>query len=282
MNKSTNGTVGGATFSVVTPNYNMADYLGETIESVLKNLKPGDEYYVIDGGSRDNSVDVINRYKSYLTGWVSEPDNGYAEALDKGFRRCKGDYLCYINSGDLLLGGALEAARRVLSESDADFIFGDDVLVDESGRVLVHSHGNVGSLKNMMLYGGWTPLQDACFWRKVLYQSIGGIDPSLKYAADYDLFLRGSIYGKCVYVPIIFSAFRRHDNQKSVSKSKYYEMERQLCRQKMLEKMNVGRLMKFVAGTYFWILVRWRHHVLRRIHRSSVTLGGPVKELSVS
>jgi hypothetical protein len=181
----------------------------------------------------------------------------------------------------LLLSGALEAAGRALAEADADLIFGDDVLIDETGRVIVHSHGNVGSLKNMMLYGGWTPLQDACFWRMGLYQRIGGIDPSLKYAADYDLFLRGSIYGKCVYVPKIFSAFRRHDNQKSVSEAKYYEMERQLCRKNMLEKMSVGRVMKFVAETYFWILVRWRHHVLRKFHGSNVTLGGPVKELSV-
>src|SRR6267378_1882064 len=121
--------------SVVTPSLNLGRYLRATIESVLGNLSAGDEYFIIDGGSTDGSVDLIRGYGSRVTGWVSEPDKGYADALAKGFARATGDILCWINAGDLLLPGALSAARRALTDSDAEMIFGDDLYLDEEGRV---------------------------------------------------------------------------------------------------------------------------------------------------
>ena len=215
MKSLENGAQG--TFSVVTPNYNMGRYLAETIESVLANLGPGDQYFVIDGGSSDESVEIIGRYEPRLTGWVSEPDHGYADALAKGFARSKSEFLCWVNSGDLLLMGALNSAKNILEESKADFIFGDDFYIDEQGRIIGFSKGYVRSLKNMMLFGGWTPLQDACFWKRSLYGSVGGINRDLEYAADYDLFLRFSLKGSSRYAPVAFSAFRKHTEQKSTS-----------------------------------------------------------------
>jgi glycosyltransferase involved in cell wall biosynthesis len=194
----------------------MAPYLEDTITSVIANLREGDEYFVVDGGSTDGSVDIIRRYASRLTGWVSEKDTGYADALAKGFMRATGDIQCWINAGDLYLFGAFDAARKLLIE-DLDMIFGDDFYIDEDNRVLSYSHGWVPNLRIAMLYGGWTPLQDACFWRRGLYQKISGIDRSLQYAADYDLFLRMALAGRTSYVPVAFSAFRRHSGQKSVS-----------------------------------------------------------------
>ena len=217
----------------------MAQYLPETIESVLVNLQPGDEYFIIDGGSTDGSVDVLRRYEAQLTGWVSEPDHGYADALAKGFHRCTGEFLCWINSGDLLLKGTLAAARQALAETGAGLIFGDDVFIDEHSRVISHTCGAVRSLKHMMLYGGWTPWQDACYWRHSLYQQVGGINPNLKYAADYDFFLRASWAGQALYVPKIFSAFRRHENQKSISDAMPYKTEKEQCRQQMFTSLAV-------------------------------------------
>lgn len=261
------------TFSIVTPNYNMARYLPETIESVLANLEPGDEYFIIDGGSTDGSVDVIKQYAPRLTGWVSEKDKGYAEALVKGFQRCTGEFLCWINSGDLHLRGTLQAARRSLTETGADLIWGDDVHVDESNKIIVHGRARVHSLKNMMLYGGWTPLQDACYWRRDLYERMGGLDPNLRFAADYDFFLRASCYGKCVYVPQIFSAFRRHENQKSISGSAAYEMERQQCRKRMLQRLGIPAFQRFWFEPWYWVIVHWRHYVGSRFHTSNVQQG---------
>lgn len=270
------------TFSVVTPNYNMARFLPETIESVLANLQPGDEYFIMDGGSTDGSGEIIERYTSHLAGWVSEPDNGYAEALAKGFRRCTGDFLCWVNSGDLLMKGALLAARQALTETGADLIFGDDLYVDERSRVILHSCGHVHSLKNMMLYGGWTLLQDACFWRRAMYERVGGIDPELKHAADYDFFLRASLTGKCLYVPKIFSAFRRHAEQRSISGSAQYEIEREFSRKRMIARLGVPRLQQVALESLYWFAVRWRFHVARRFHLTWVRSGTPVSQLTAS
>jgi glycosyltransferase involved in cell wall biosynthesis len=264
----------GGRFSVVTPNYNMAQFLAETLDSVLANLQPGDEYFVIDGGSTDGSVDILRNYGSRLTGWQSERDEGYADALEKGFRRCTGDFFCWVNSGDLLLKGALATARQALAETSAGLIFGDDVHIEEQGRVIRHSRGYVRSLKNMMLYGGWTPLQEACFWRRSLHEQVGGINPRLQYAADYDFFLRASCAGKCVYIPRIFGAFRRHEGQKSIRGAVAYEAERRQSRQRMLEELAVPRRLRFAGGIWYFFLVRWRHHIARRwLHRLCVPPG---------
>jgi len=118
-------------FCVVTPNFNMGRYLPETIDSVLANLRPGDEYHVIDGGSTDNSLDVLRSYGDRLTGWISEPDRSYADAVAKGFRRSTNELQCWIACGDLMLKGALDNARELIALENADMIFGDDLYVDE-------------------------------------------------------------------------------------------------------------------------------------------------------
>ena len=228
--------------SVVTPSFNMGRYLEDTITSVLANLRDGDEYFIIDGGSTDGSVDIIERYKDRITGWVSEPDKGYAEAIAKGFARASGDILCWINAGDLYLAGAFEAACR-LFEPGTEFIFGDDFYVNEDNKILAFSRGWVPSLRTAMLYGGWTPLQDACFWRRELYRKVGGIDAGLQYAADYDLFLRMALASHARYVPVTFSAFRRHDGQKSISSSAAYERERRHARIREVKGVRSGALL---------------------------------------
>src|SRR6476661_1698419 len=113
-------------FTVVTPVFNMKDHLQQTIDSVLRNLRAGDQYFVVDGGSTDGTVDVIKAYAPKLTGWVSERDRGYADAIHKGFARATAELLCWINCGDLLLPGALDRAGAILNDRRVDFIFGDD------------------------------------------------------------------------------------------------------------------------------------------------------------
>jgi len=237
-------------FCVVTPNYNMAGYLEETIQSVLCNLVPGDEYYVIDGGSTDGSVDIIRRYADRLSGWISEPDRGYADALSKGFAMSSAPLMCWINSGDLLLSGSLELRREALASKGCDLIFADDFYIDESGCILQHSNGRVKNLSAMMLYGGWTPLQDACSWKRALYEASGGLNVHIPHAADFDMFLRMSHQGTASYLPATLSAFRRHAEQKSVSGAGLYAAERNQLRKRMLEE--VGRLA--VLG---WCRLAW-------------------------
>ncbi len=274
--------MGRNTFSIVTPNYNMASFLSATIESVLRNMKQGDEYFVIDGGSSDGSVDVIRKYEASLTGWITERDKGYADALVKGFKKSSGTFMCWINSGDLLLDGALDTARQALSVSGANLIFGDDIFIDEQNRVISYSNGRVVSLKNMMLYGGWTPLQDACFWERSLYDRIDGINSNLKYAADFDFFLRASCTGYCLHLPKVFSAFRRHDNQISSRCHAGYEDELRSCRQRMLAQLNTPVLNRLFGSFYYRMLVILRHYIGRHIyncvmpHKAGPTTGETV------
>lgn len=265
-------------FTIVTPNFNMGNYLGETVESVLANLTPGDEYFIIDGGSTDNSLDVIRSYESRITGWVSERDKGYADALAKGFKRSTAGFQCWINSGDLLLKGALNTARQLLENGSADMIFGDDLYIGEQGTVLQVSNGHVANLLEMMLYGGWTPLQDACYWRGSLYEKVGGINPEVRYAADFDLFLRMSLNGRCHYVPTVFSAFRRHRGQTSKARANDYRIERERIRRKTLNAISpTGWFSGFAI--YYFLLARMRARLWYRYRNDSRLVGKSVYDL---
>jgi glycosyltransferase involved in cell wall biosynthesis len=261
--------------SVVTPSFNMAPYLEDTIASVIGNLRSGDEYFVIDGGSTDGSVDIIRRHAKNLTGWVSEADTGYADALAKGFDRATGDILCWINAGDLYLADAFDAARERIA-GDLDMIFGDDFYIGEDNRILAFSRGWVPDLRAAMLYGGWTPLQDACFWRRSLYQSIGGIDRSLRYAADYDLFLRMALAGRTGYVPVSFSAFRRHAGQKSLSGSAAYEDERRLVRAREIAAYRAAPVLKVFYRGINRVAMSARSRLAPLIWRRLDLIGRPV------
>lgn len=264
-------------FTIVTPNYNMGRYLPETIESVLCNLRPGDEYFIIDGGSTDDSMEIIRRYESRITGWVSEADRSYADAIAKGFNRGCGELLAWINSSDLLLPGALDCARRFLRNPDVDMIFGDDYYIAEDSTVLFRSFGGAGSLRNMMLHGGWTPLQDACFWRRSLYESVGGINPDTKYAADFELFLKFSLAGNCIYVPAAFSTYRKHAGQVSISDARHYRDERRAILRQVRERNRSSVLL----GAAYYIWLRMRSRIFQRYWNSRLHRGRQISEMRV-
>ena len=264
--------------SVVTPSFNMASYLEDTIKSVIGNLREGDEYFIVDGGSIDGSVDIISRYEASITSWVSEADAGYADALAKGFARADGDILCWINAGDMYLSGAFDVARELLA-GDFDMIFGDDFYIDEDNKVLAYSRGWVPDLRMATLHGGWTPLQDACFWRRDLYQGIGGVDRTLQYAADYDLFLRMSLAGNAGYVPVTFSAFRRHAGQKSISGSAAYEAERQRVRAREVAARDIGLLRRLASRGFHGAAMSVRARFAPRIWHRRDLAGIPVTGL---
>lgn len=257
----------------------MGSYLGSTIESVLRNLEPGDEYFIIDGGSSDSSLEIIRSYQARLTGWISEPDAGYADAVAKGFRLAGGRYLCWVNSGDLLLDGALDRARTELMKTGADMIFGDDLLIDDDNKIMQVTNGHAKNLRKMMLYSGWTPLQESCFWTRTLYENVGGIDPKIKYAADYDFFLRLSLTGLCHYVPAIFGAFRRHDGQLSMAKTNLYKAEREKCRAREITALPPNPLLPLIQA-YYWLKVRWRVRVNGRKRNMYYLEGKTVSEVA--
>lgn len=265
--------------SIITPCLNMAHYLEATIVSVIRNLKHGDEYFIIDGGSTDGSVEIIRRYEASIAGWISEPDDGYAGALAKGFARANGEILCWLNASDLYLAGALDTARELLTANSLDMIFGDDFYIDRDGDVLSYSRGWVPDLRRAMLFGGWTPLQDACFWRRELYSKVGGVDPSLQYAADYDLFLRMALNGRARYAPFAFSAFRKHMGQKSIAGSASYEQERNRVRVRELKASGVPLLRRMTYRSLNRAAMSLRARLAPLIWQRSDLVGRPVSSL---
>ena len=251
-------------FTVVTPNYNMGEFLEETIISILSNISDRDEYYIIDGGSTDKSIEIIHKYSNRISGWISERDHGYADAIAKGFSMGAGRYLCWINSGDLLLKGALNQVEKLFHSTDLDMIFGDDLYIDLSSRVIGFSRGYCCNLRKSMIFGGWTPLQDACFWKRSIYESIGGIDPSLENAADFDLFARLAISGKTLYTPFTFSAFRAHEGQRSIKNRESYKAEREKSRKELMPLCEATWLSRLVNQIFYSALTRIRARVLHK------------------
>jgi glycosyltransferase involved in cell wall biosynthesis len=250
-------------FGIVTPNLNMRSYLEETIESVLINIKRDDRYFIIDGGSTDGSIEIIQKYSKWLTGWITEKDKGYADALRKGFEKTKDcTFQYWLNSGDLLLPNSLQKARALLSQGTVDLIYGSDIAINDDNKILQVTNGNLSNLKDSMLFAGMTPLQDACFWRRDLYDRVGGIRSEFKYAADFDIFLRMAHQGTVLYSDYIFSAFRVHNRQKSVAFSCSYDQEKIMSRSLML-KEDMHKLVA-LKQIYYWFSIRIHNYFFRK------------------
>lgn len=253
---------------IVTPNLNMGLYLEETILSVLSNMDINDEYYIVDGGSIDNSLEIIKKYQSKITGWISEPDFSYADAISKGFKMTNLSHLCWVGSGDLLLSGSIKFAKKIFNSNNVDFIYGDDICINENGNLIQISNGNVYDIANFMYYGKWSPLQDACFWTRDIYERVGGLNINLKYAADYDLFLKITNNCNSIYIPYTFSAFRKHDGQTSIKYKKLYRLEQNMAKKSLKSfKYNVFK------HAFFYILARVRARLFVKKNTSSNIIG---------
>ena len=204
--------------SVVTPSYNQARFLGQTMDSVLSQIGAHVTYVVQDGGSTDGSVELLHRYAPRLTAWHSGPDAGQADAIAHGFARTIGqpdDLMAWLNSDDVYLRGALAFVTDYFSRHpEVDVLYGQRVLIDEEsrevGRWFLPAHDD-----EMLKLNDYVP-QEALFWRRRVWDKVGGIDPSFKFAMDWDLLLRFQASGaKIVRVPYFLACFRIHATQKT-------------------------------------------------------------------
>ncbi len=203
--------------TVVTPSFNQARYLEETILSVLNQNYPNLEYFVIDGGSTDGSLEIIQKYADRLAGWVSEKDRGQTEAINKGFARATGDILAWLNSDDTYQPGAIaEAAAFLQTHPEAGMVYGDAHYIDEKSRVI----GNFPAAQTdyHKLRQGYVHIpQQSSFWRAELWREVGPLDPSFFFAMDYDLWVRLAKIAPLVYLPKMWANFRLHADAKTIS-----------------------------------------------------------------
>lgn len=204
--------------SIVTPSFNQAEYLEETILSVLDQNYPELEYLIIDGGSTDDSVDIIRRYESKLTYWVSEMDNGQSEALNKGFRRCTGELVMWLNSDDVLMPESLFLINKLFHEHpSADFIHGKSELFGEhmKDKLVGENFNNNEDLEKYLACMSFP--QPSSFFRRKLLQG-NSIHQKLHYGMDYHFYLQAVLQNmQGVYVPFVLSKYRIHKASKSNS-----------------------------------------------------------------
>jgi len=200
---------------IVTPSYNQADYLEQTIQSVLDQDCDALEYVVIDGGSSDGSVDIIRKYDRQLSCWVSEPDHGHADGLNKGFSRTSAGIMGWINSSDVYYPWTLKTVVQIFDALPhvqwisgmpthiSDFAIPRKVGVDVRNRYdFLAGHYN------------WLQ-QESIFWRRDLWNETGGrLNGRLNYACDFDLWLRFFRVTSLSYVNTILAGFRTHKNQR--------------------------------------------------------------------
>lgn len=180
---------------IITPSYNQGQFLEETILSVLNQNYPNFEYIIIDGGSTDNSVDIIKKYEGRLTYWVSEKDHGQTHAINKGFKKATGEIVNWINSDDLLSPGALQAVAEASDKyPDADFYFGDFTVIDHKGRK-IFSRKSPPYHFATLFWGRQLSSQPAVFFKRSVFDEIGYLDESLNFCMDTEFWIRAACNG---------------------------------------------------------------------------------------
>ena len=216
--------------SIITPSYNQGRFLAETIESVLS--QGGDfylDYIIVDGGSTDDSVEIIKRYERLLNEgarqvncrgihyrWVSEKDKGQTDAIMKGFRMAEGEILAWLNSDDTYLPDALRKVVKVFSgEPEVSVIYGRTYYTDTTGEILGNYPTEPFNYKRLAMFN--VVCQPSAFFRKSALESTGGLDLSLRYVMDYDLWIRIARQFELRYLPEFLSTYRLHEESKTIS-----------------------------------------------------------------
>ena len=200
--------------SIVTPSFNQASYLEQTLLSVLDQDYADIEYLVIDGGSTDGSPDIIKKYASRLAYWISEKDSGQADAINKGMARAKGEIVAWLNSDDYYLPGAVTAAVKAFDENpDVAMVYADMLAVDERGQTfntLRYRQLTLEDLLSFQIIG-----QPAVFMRRSAFEKAGGLDPSFHFLLDHHLWIRIAAQGRILHIPQTWAAARYHAKAKN-------------------------------------------------------------------
>ena len=203
--------------SIVTPSFNQAAYLEETILSVLGQTYACIENIIIDGASQDGSLEIIRKYEGKLAHWISEKDKGQTDAINKGFALARGEFLAWLNSDDTLLPNAVEEAVDFLqAHPEVGLVYGDANYIDEKRRVIGKFSAAQTDLPR--LRRGYVHIpQQASFFRKSLWDQVGPLDDSFFFAMDYDLWTRLAAVSELKYLPRTWANFRLHADAKTIT-----------------------------------------------------------------
>lgn len=249
--------------SIVVPSFNQGHFLGHTLNSILSQNYPNLELIVVDGGSSDDSREVIEGYSEHIKWWVSEADSGQANAINKGMAHATGEILAWLNSDDCLMPDALfRVAEKFMVAKNTDVIYGHRVLINEDGQD-VGKWVLPGHRKFILTYADYIP-QETMYWRAELWHKVGGcVDETFCFAMDWELIRRFIDTGaKFTLLPVFLGQFRMHDMQKTkanieIDGAREMEVIRQRCRQNFSSNHTLQKLY------FYWQRQSYKAFLLR-------------------
>ena len=207
--------------SIITPSYQQAPYLEDTLQSVLNQGYTALEYIVMDGGSTDGSKEIIERYQNQLSYWVSERDHGQADGINKGLHRATGEIIAWINSDDYYLPDAFrEAAEYFSTHPQVGLVYGDVLAVDGQGKpinVMQYAPYTLADLLQFNIIG-----QSSVFFRRSVLEEAGYLDDQYHFMLDHQLWIRMAMHTQIAYVPSIWSAARYHEGAKNIAEAAHF------------------------------------------------------------
>ncbi len=203
--------------SVVIPSFNQGQYIEETLISVIGQQYPNLEIIVVDGGSTDNTIEIIKKYEDKISYWHSKPDKGQADAINQGFKLSTGEILCWLNSDDMYLPGTLlDIGKRLADKTQENYlVYGGCIMYDQFGKQ-ISCYANVSS-QNAQVELDYIDniIQPSSFWTKTLWNQTGILDINYNYVLDWEWYIRASNFTKFEYIPKLYSIYRLHLEHKS-------------------------------------------------------------------
>lgn len=260
--------------TVVTPSYNQGKYLEETILSVLNQGYPNLEYIIIDGGSTDDSVNIIKKYEKQLAYWVSEKDEGLYHGLQKGFQKSSGEIMAWLNADDMYHRKSLFLVANIFQKfKNVQWVMGSNTFFDENGHPFIYddlSYAQRWSQSRLILFDGQFIQQESVFWKRTLWEKAGGfIEQNYSLAADFELWLRFFRYEKLYSTTFMLSGFRfRTENQKSFNQRKQYleQVQELIGREKRISPHLNLSFYRLLIGLVKLIPKRkWRDRIIAQI-----------------
>jgi len=225
--------------SIITPSFNQGEYIEDTIKSVINQEYPNLEYIIIDGGSTDQSVEVIKRYEKYLTYWVSEPDNGHGHALNKGFSRSTGDIMGWINSDDMYFPWTFKALAKAFSSyNDIQWVTGLQSHFNKDG-ILLRSNAVYKNIFDYLTGNYKWIQQESTFWHKGLWKKVGSyINESYKFMVDGELWSRFFLHQELWHLNIPLGGLRQHGERRAINNRYQVLNEMHRCIKLMKESIS--------------------------------------------